>query len=77
MSSHGKRVLEAALDYLRSLGVTDAKVEHGKHVHIRFTWNGKSTMVTVGRSPGERMAVTIKLNDIRRQLGVRRGADHV
>lgn len=72
MSTRGAQVLRAALDYLRTLGVTDATVQHGKHAHIRFTWKGENMMVTVGRSPGDPNAEMLKLNDIRRQLGIKR-----
>lgn len=72
MSTLGARVLSAALAELRSLGVTDAAIEHGRHIHIRFTWNGRPALVTVPRSPSDGNAVMLKQQDIRRQLGVRR-----
>ena len=68
MSQHRNESLQAALRELELIGATEVVVEHGKHLKVRFIYDGQRKVLFMASTPSDWRATENTRRDLRRVL---------
>jgi hypothetical protein len=67
------KIHREVIGLLSSLGARDLRLEGGKHYKLRYTYQGRSCMLTMARSPSDYRFLRNVVRDFKREVRRRVG----